>query len=77
MADSYKGGRFICKVCEYPHIIPWGCIPADKRRTLKIPCLYLPNEYRKYRGYEFKEWTGAWEDFSESLVKPVSHIKFI
>lgn len=74
MAYSYRGGRFTCKVCEYTHIIPWECIPADKRRTVCIPCLIIPGEIRKYRGYEFKNWYGTWDEYSENLVKPTTKL---
>ncbi len=56
MSRTYGGRIFTCKVCGRPHLIPYNCKPDKNLKIIEVPCCFHPNEYRKYRGYEFERW---------------------
>ncbi len=71
MSDSSFGGMiFTCKICGKTHLIPYDCKPDQDSKSIEVPCLYQPNEYRKYQGYEFSTWVGHKMDYLCNRVKP-------
>ena len=70
MSRTYGGQVFTCKVCGYEHLIPYECKPDHNFKTIEIPCLSHPNDYRKYRGYELRRWVGLRFVYVENRVKP-------
>lgn len=70
MSRTYGGRIFTCKVCGKAHLIPYNCKPDHNLKTIEIPCLSNPSDYRKYRGYELKRWVGLRWDYEDNRVKP-------
>lgn len=70
MSRTYGGQIFTCKVCGQEHLIPYKCKPDHNFKTIEIPCLDRPHDYRKYRGYELRRWVGLRDVYVENRVKP-------